>query len=151
MHARAHLRRRRGADRGAAGPRRHARAAWQGPCTAAVGASAPSAADGRAVANWRGALAGRRETLIVCVALLVIALSVLDDAFVHREPGTGVGDHLLSGLVPAAAAVAVAVAYPRLGAGLRATLLLVCVPVAIVAGVVDGLRHVLVDRLAGDD
>jgi hypothetical protein len=89
--------------------------------------------------------------LVVRGALLVLALAVLDDAFLHPEPGTGVGDHLASGLVPAAAALVIAVLYPRLRAGLRATVLLVCSPVAIVAGVVDGLRHVLVDRLAGDD
>jgi hypothetical protein len=94
---------------------------------------------------------GRRETFVVRGALLILALAVVDDAFVHPEPGTGARDHLASGLVPAAAAVAVAVLYPRLRVGLRATVLLVCAPVAIVAGVVDGLRHVLVDRVAGDD
>ena len=84
-------------------------------------------------------------------ALLMLALAVVDDAFVHPEPGTGIGDHVASGSVPAAAALAVAVLYPRLRAGLRATVLLGYASVAIVAGVVDGLRHVLVDRLAGDD
>src|SRR5688572_9391525 len=92
--------------------------------------------------------AGRRETLAVRVALGVIAVAVLDDAFVHHERGTAIGDHLASALVPAAIAVALAVVYPRLRPGMRGAAALVCAPLAIVAGVVDGLRHVAIDRLA---
>lgn len=105
----------------------------------------------RAGTGETAAGAGGRETLVVRSALAVIAVAVLDDAFVHREPGTAVGDHLAGGLVPAAIAVVLALVYPRLRAGARATIALVCAPLAIVAGVVDGLRHVIVDRLAGDD
>ena len=82
---------------------------------------------------------------------MFVALAVVDDAFIHREPGTSITDHVASGLVPAAAAVGLAVAYPRLRPGARALVALVCGTLAIVAGVVDGLRHVLVDRLSGDD
>ena len=53
--------------------------------------------------------------------------------------------------MPAALAVALAVLYPRLRPGVRAIAALTCGSLAIVAGVADGLRHVLVDRLAGDD
>jgi len=95
--------------------------------------------------------ARRREALIARIALGLIAVAVLDDAFLHREPGTSPGDHLVAGLVPAAIAVLLAVAYPRLRPGLRAVAALVCGSLASVAGVVDGLRHVSVDRLAGDD
>ena len=79
------------------------------------------------------------------------ALWVLDDAFWHREPGTVVGDHLASGLVPVALAAALALVYPRMRAGARAAAALTAGPLMIVAGVVDGVRHVAVDRLAGDD
>jgi uncharacterized protein len=92
-----------------------------------------------------------RETVTARLALVAIAIAVVDDAFVHREPGTSVTDHLASGLLPAAAALGLAVAYPRLRPGARAAAALVCGWLAIVAGVVDGLRHVLVDRLSGDD
>src|SRR5688572_6067450 len=64
--------------------------------------------------------AGRVETLIFRVAMSAGALWVLDDAFWHLEPGTAVGDHLVSGLVPLAGVVLLAVAYPRLRAGARA-------------------------------
>ena len=119
--------------------------------TATATAASASRADRGAAPPRRAASAGRRETIVVRGALLMLALAVVDDAFVHPEPGTGIGDHVASGSVPAAAALAVAVLYPRLRAGLRATVLLGYASVAIVAGVVDGLRHVLVDRLAGDD
>jgi hypothetical protein len=95
--------------------------------------------------------ASRRETLTFRVAMVVIAVAVADDAFAHREPGTTVAGHLVSGLVPLVAAGALAWAYPRLRTGARAGVAIVCGTLAVVAGVSDGLRHVLVDRLSGDD
>ena len=88
-----------------------------------------------------------------CSALAMAAavVWVLDDAFWHREPGTSAGDHLASGLVPVALAALLALAYPRLRAGARAVAALTAGPLMIVAGVVDGVRHVAVDRLGGDD
>ena len=85
------------------------------------------------------------------LAVAVAALWVLDDAFWHREPGTAVTDHLASGLVPVALAALLALAYPRLRAGARALAALTAGPLMITAGVVDGVRHVAVDRLGGDD
>lgn len=83
--------------------------------------------------------------------LATIVVAVVDDAFVHPEPGTSAGDHLASGLVPAAIAVVAALAYPRLRPGLRGVTALICGLLALTAGVVDGFRHVAVDRLGGDD
>ena len=99
----------------------------------------------------RRAIASPRETLVFRFAMAAAALWVLDDAFWHREPGTAVGDHLASGLVPVALASLLALAYPRLRAGARAAVALATGPLMIVAGVVDGIRHPIVDRLAGDD
>ena len=48
-------------------------------------------------------------------------------------------------------AIALAVVHPRLRPGVRASMALICGSLAVVAGIVDGLRHVLADRLAGDD
>jgi dienelactone hydrolase len=95
--------------------------------------------------------AGRGESVAFRVAMAVIALAVVDDAFVHREAGRSIGDHLASGLVPVALAAVFAVAYPRLRAGARSTLALVCGTLAVTAGVADGIRHVAVERFAGDD
>ena len=56
----------------------------------------------------------------------LIALSVADDAFIHREPGSATSEHLLSGLAPIAIGAALAFGYPRLRPGLRAIAVLVC-------------------------
>lgn len=54
----------------------------------------------------------------------VIALHIVDDAFLQPQPGTSASDHLAGGLVPVAALALAAVAYPRLRAGARAVLAL---------------------------
>jgi hypothetical protein len=62
------------------------------------------------------------EKALVSLALGLAAVPIVDDNFVHTEPGTSAGDHLLSGLVPLAVLAAVALLGPRLRAGLRAAL-----------------------------
>lgn len=120
-------------------------------------AARPAARSGRALQPTAARESGSRraatrgETLVFRLAMAAAALWVLDDAFWHREPGTTIGDHLASGLVPAALAALLALAYPRLRPGPRAIAALTAGPLLIVAGVVDGARHVAIDRLAGDD
>ena len=106
---------------------------------------------GEAAPAGRRPVAWRHETLVFRLAMAAAALWVLDDAFWHREPGASVGDHLASGLVPVALAALLAFAYPRLRPGARALAALTAGSLMIVAGVVDGFRHVAVDRLGGDD
>lgn len=95
--------------------------------------------------------APRREVIAFRGALAVILLGVADDAFVHPEAGTGPADHLAGGLVPFAIGLGLVLVYPRLRAGLRAVAGLVCGTLAVVAGAVDGFRHIAVARVAGDD
>jgi hypothetical protein len=83
--------------------------------------------------------------------MAVVAFALIDDAFVHPETGTSAGDHLASALVPVTFAVVLALAYPRLRAGVRAAAAVVCGVLAVTAGVVDGFRHAAIDRIAGDD
>jgi hypothetical protein len=90
-----------------------------------------------------------RESLIFRCAVAGIALYVLDDAFGHPEQGAG--GHLVSGLVPLALLALVALAYPRLRAGARATACGTLGVLALVAGIADGARHIAVDALGGDD
>jgi hypothetical protein len=113
-------------------------------------AGAAAAAD-RAAGVPRRAVASRRETLVFRLAMTAAALWVLDDAYWHREPGTSVADHVASGLAPVALAVLFGLAYPRLRAGARALAALTAGSLMMVAGIVDGVRHVAVDRLGGDD
>ncbi len=112
--------------------------------------AAPRRAEAPAIREGRPA-AGRREAVVFRAAMALILLAVADDAFVHPEPGTGVADHLVSGLVPIVIGIGMALVYPRLRPGLRAIAALTCGTLAVVAGAVDGFRHVAVDRLSGDD
>ena len=97
------------------------------------------------------AVPARHETTLLRVALAAVSVAVIDDAFLHPEQGTGAGDHLAGGLVPLAVAALLGWIYPRLRAGARATAAIAFGVLAMAAGVADGLRHVAVDQLAGDD
>ena len=50
-------------------------------------------------------------------ATAALALHVADDRFIHPQPGTSAGDHLVSGLVPLALLALAFWAFPRLKAG----------------------------------
>ncbi|HET9287601.1 MAG TPA: CocE/NonD family hydrolase [Gaiella sp.] len=76
----------------------------------------------------------RDETKLVRLAIGLAAIPILDDNFLHPAPGTGAGDHLLSGLVPLAVLAAVAVVYPRLRAGLRAATAMTLGAIVVVIG-----------------
>jgi uncharacterized protein len=91
------------------------------------------------------------ETTLAVAALAVIAVHVLDDNFLQPQPGTSAGDHLVSGLVPAAVLLGTAAAYPRLRAGLRATLSLTLGILGIVIGVGEAGYYSLEVGPSGDD
>ena len=91
------------------------------------------------------------EVRIFQIAMAVIAVAVADDAFVHPEPGTSAGDHLASGLIPIAVALAAALVFPRLRAGVRACIALAFGALALDAGIVDGVRHIVINTISGDD
>lgn len=94
---------------------------------------------------------GRRERVAVLAALALVAVYVIDDGVVHREPGTSIGDHAVSVLVPLALLGASAAWFVRARAGVRATLALVWGVLALTAGIADGARDVAVGPPAGDD
>src|SRR5690349_18120071 len=73
------------------------------------------------------------------------------DAFVHPEAGTSASDHLASGLIPIAIALLAMLAYPRLRAGVRGCIALVFGALALEAGIVDAVRHIMVNSISGDD
>ena len=88
-------------------------------------------------AAGRRVSAARREQRLVRLALAVVAVAIVDDAFVHPEPGTGAGDHIVSGLVPLAVVGVVAAVYPRMRAGARATVGVIVGSLAAVAGIAE--------------
>src|SRR5215510_3388805 len=68
-------------------------------------------------------------------AVGVIALHVADDNFIHPEPGTTIGQHLVSGLVPLALLGLAGWAYPRLRGGLQGLLALALGLLGVVGGI----------------
>ena len=84
-------------------------------------------------ARARVAGALRTETGLARLALGATALHVVDDAFLQPQPGTSAADHLAGGLIPTVLLLATAWAYPRLRAGVRASLALLFGVLALLA------------------
>jgi uncharacterized protein len=79
------------------------------------------------------------EARVFGLATLVLVVHALDDAFIHRQPGVGVGQHAVAAAIAVCAGVVGAVAFPFLRPGLRAG-----VAFAFGAlGLVNGLLHVV--------
>jgi hypothetical protein len=104
----------------------------------------------RAARTWLAALPGAPARVVFTAATAAIALHVVVDAFVVPEPATSATEHLGSAAVPLAILVALAVLYPRVQAGLRATMALVLCPLALVGASV-ALRHATAVAPRGDD
>ncbi len=68
------------------------------------------------------------EVRVASVGIATVALHVLDDTFLQPQPGTGAGDHLVSGLVPLALLIGAISVYRRARPGARAA-------IALLAGV----------------
>jgi uncharacterized protein len=98
-------------------------------------AEAPPSAPAKPVERARRGAVTRREYRLYLLALGLAAVPIVDDNFVHTEPGTAAGDHLLSGLVPLGVLAAAALVYPRLPAGLRAWLSMTLGAIVFVIGV----------------
>ena len=90
------------------------------------------------------------ESRLARGALAVVALHVADDNFLQPAPGTSAADHLVSGLVPLAVLVVAAWAYPRLRAGVRATIALTLGLFGVVAGV-EAVYYTVKGNTSGDD
>jgi dienelactone hydrolase len=73
--------------------------------------------------------------VLFLLATGAVGLHFADDNFLQPEPGTSVGDHLASGLVPIAVLAAVAAAYQRLRAGVRAVTAMTLGAIGITVGV----------------
>jgi uncharacterized protein len=93
---------------------------------------------------------GSGETLVFGVATALILVHALDDAFVHRGPGLGLGQHALAAAISVAAAVGGVLAFPSLRPGLRAGLAFAFGGLACVNGILH-VVHVADDGAAGSD
>ena len=86
---------------------------------------------------------GRRapETAVFAVAIAVWLIHVLDDAFVHREPGVGPGQHLLAVVVSLALGAGAVYAFPTLRPAARFALAGFFAALATVDGAIHA-KHV---------
>jgi uncharacterized protein len=82
--------------------------------------------------RWGG---GSREATVFRLAILVIAVHVVDDNFLQPQPGTSAGDHVVSGLVPLTVLALAAWASPRLRGGWRGAMALALGVLGIAAGI----------------
>jgi uncharacterized protein len=104
----------------------------------------------RKAAATRVAAALLTETGLARLALGVGAVHVADDNFLQPEAGTSAGDHAVGGLIQLAFFVGLAWAYPRLRAGLRATLAIV-VGIFTVVMSFEAINYLRDATLSGDD
>jgi uncharacterized protein len=79
------------------------------------------------------------EALVFAAATALALVHALDDAFVHRGPGLGLGQHALAGAIAIAAGIGGVLAFPSLRPGLRAALAFSFGGLAIV----NGMLHVI--------
>jgi pimeloyl-ACP methyl ester carboxylesterase len=90
------------------------------------------------------------EATVFAVAVALALVHALDDAFVHRGPGLGLGQHALAGLIAVAAGVGAVLAFPSLRPGLRAALAFSFGGLALVNGMLHAI-HVGEHGAAGGD
>src|SRR5688572_18078186 len=90
------------------------------------------------------------EVRLFRLAVLLLAVHVVDDRFVQPQPGTSATDHLISGLVPLALLGLAAWAHPRAGCGGRGSIALLLVLPAILAGA-EAFYYGTTTGLSGDD
>ena len=84
------------------------------------------------------------------IATAVALLHAVDDAFLNRQPGVPLDQHVLAALVALGAGVAAIVAFPRLRPGVRAPIALVFGVFALVNGILH-VRHIAGVGPAGSD
>ena len=91
-----------------------------------------------------------REALVFTAASALALLHARDDAFVHRGPGLGLGQHAVAGAIAVAAWLAGVLAFPRLRPGLRAALAFAYGGLALTNGALHAM-HVAGFGLDGGD
>ena len=84
------------------------------------------------------------------VATAAALVHALDDAFLNRQPGVGLGQHALAAAISLGAGVGAIVGFPRLRPGFRAAISLVFGIFAIVNGAFHA-THIAVDAAAPSD
>jgi len=97
-----------------------------------------------------GARARVTTRSVFTLATAVALVHALDDAFLGRQPGVGLGQHALAALIAAVGAIAAIWAFPRMRPALQATTALAFGALAAVNGAMH-VQHVRVDGVARGD
>jgi len=92
-----------------------------------------------------------REAALFASCALVIAVHMLDDAFVHPEAGSSASGNLFSGIAGVALVFWTAIAYPRLRPGVRATAALLTGLYALVTSLAIHVPHAVSQGFGGSD
>src|SRR5215218_630003 len=90
------------------------------------------------------------ETGVFAAATAVAVVHALDDAFPHRQPGVGLGQHALAALIALAGAAAAVAVFPRVRPVLRGLIAFAFGGLAAVNGAMH-VQHVNVDGAAHSD
>src|SRR4051794_2958460 len=90
------------------------------------------------------------EARVFAVATAAGLVHALDDAFVHRGPGLGVGQHTPAGAVALLAAAGGVLVFPRLRPGLRSALAFAYGALALVNGMLH-VTHIRAHGVAESD
>jgi uncharacterized protein len=85
------------------------------------------------------------EAVAFAIGTAFALVHAIDDAFVHRGPGLGLGQHAAAGAIALVAGIAAALAFPRLRPGLRAAFAFVFGGLALS----NGMLHVIHLELYG--
>lgn len=107
----------------------------------------------RAPESARGATRSARrspEALIFSAATAVALVHALDDAFVHRQPGVGLGQHALAAAVSLVLGLGAMYAFPSLRPALRSAVALLFGSLAIVNGMLR-VKHIADSGAAASD
>jgi len=91
-----------------------------------------------------------RETIAFRAAAGLALVHALDDAFVHRGPGLGLGQHALAGALSILAAAAAIIVFPTLRAGWRAALAFVFGGLALTNGMLHAIHVTQYGPSGGD-
>jgi uncharacterized protein len=90
------------------------------------------------------------QTTVFATAMAVALLHALDDAFLHREPGVGMGQHALAAVVSLVLGLGAIYAFPYVRPAARASLAFLFGALAIVNGGLH-VKHIAAEGVATSD
>jgi poly(3-hydroxybutyrate) depolymerase len=104
----------------------------------------------RRTGSTRGVSRRAPETVIFAVAMAIALVHALDDAFLHREPGVGLGQHALAAVVSLVLGLGAVAAFRYLRPAARAAMAFFFGVVAAVNGGVH-VKHIAAEGAATSD